>query len=101
MEINRNQYFAIGVVVLLLGIQFRYVESFTLNKDTSTLIRKRLSKKKTPALVANNSSFSDYFGTRPVLQSNIKLTPPKWIGWALLSTGGVLVLHSLAVPKPE
>lgn len=26
--------------------------------------------------------------------------PPEWIGWALLSIGAVLVLHSLAMPKP-
>ena len=25
--------------------------------------------------------------------------PPEWIGWMLLSFGGVLVLHSLAMPK--
>lgn len=25
--------------------------------------------------------------------------PPEWLGWMLLSLGGVLVLHSLAMPK--
>jgi hypothetical protein len=28
------------------------------------------------------------------------VTPPDWIGWALLSVGSVLVLHSLVMPKP-
>ncbi|MDP6444554.1 MAG: hypothetical protein QF805_12245 [Pirellulaceae bacterium] len=44
MEINRNQYFALGVVVLLLGIQFRNVESFTLNAEVSQVIREQLKK---------------------------------------------------------
>ena len=26
--------------------------------------------------------------------------PPQWLGYALLSVGSVLVLHSLAMPKP-
>jgi hypothetical protein len=26
--------------------------------------------------------------------------PPQWLGWALMSVGSVLVLHSLAMPKP-
>jgi hypothetical protein len=26
--------------------------------------------------------------------------PPEWLGWCLMSIGGVLVLHSLAMRKP-
>jgi hypothetical protein len=32
MELNRNHYFAAGVVALLLGWQLRYVDSFVLNE---------------------------------------------------------------------
>jgi hypothetical protein len=31
MEINRNQYFLAGIVLLFVGIQFRLVDSVTLN----------------------------------------------------------------------
>ena len=34
--------------------------------------------------------------TMPVKKT---ITPPKWIGWSLLSVGGVMVLHSLAMRK--
>jgi hypothetical protein len=29
-----------------------------------------------------------------------RFDPPKWIGWAFVSVGTVLVLHSLAMKKP-
>lgn len=102
MDINRNQYFAVGVVVLLLGIQFRYVESFTLNSQASQFVREKLSKKKkTPSLVTTNSSYNNFWGSEPIVPSTMTVTPPKWLGWALLSTGGVLVLHALALRKPD
>ncbi len=101
MGINRNQYFALGVVVLLVGIQFRYVESFTLNTESTDFIRTRIAARNTPALATTNSSFSDYFSQSAVSQSNINIKPPKWVGWALLSMGGVLILHSFAMQKPD
>ena len=35
MEFNRNHFFALGLVLLLLGVQLRNFESFTLNERTS------------------------------------------------------------------
>ncbi len=35
MEFDRNRYFMIGILLFLLGMQFRMVESFVLN-ETST-----------------------------------------------------------------
>jgi hypothetical protein len=29
-----------------------------------------------------------------------KVRPPGWLAWALISVGGVFVLHSLAMKKP-
>ena len=70
MEINRNQYFALGIVILLIGIQFRHIESFTLNKESSTLIRQKMQKIKgndAPALATTNSSFNDFFYSAPII----------------------------------
>lgn len=102
MEINRNQYFAIGVVVLLLGVQFRYVESFTLNDRATEFVRERMDKDRAPSsLASTNTSFVDYFTPPRLVSRKLTVEPPKWIGWVLLSTGGVLVLHSLAMPRPS
>jgi hypothetical protein len=27
--------------------------------------------------------------------------PPEWLGWCFMSVGGVLILHSLAMPRPN
>jgi hypothetical protein len=43
----------------------------------------------TAAIVGEGGSFG-----RKVVE------PPQWLGYALLSIGSVLVLHSLAMPKP-
>jgi hypothetical protein len=37
-------------------------------------------------------------GEGPVPRKTVR--PPQWLGWLMLSAGGVLVMHSLAMPKP-
>jgi hypothetical protein len=100
MEINRNQYFLAGLVLLFLGIQFRLVASFTLNEPTSRVVAKRLTKASTeetstPRVVLASSTSSSTSTTRQVIR------PPKWLGWAFISVGAVLVLHSLAMRRPQ
>jgi hypothetical protein len=91
MELNRNQFFLAGLVLLFLGIQFRMVDNFTLNEKTTRFLASRMQDKPSPsaALIGQNASVG-----RKVVE------PPEWLGYALLSVGSVLVLHSLAMPKP-
>jgi hypothetical protein len=93
MDLNRNQFFFLGVVVLLVGVQFRYVSAFVLNPEATQFIAERTGHK---AAGASQSLFTATSGTgvRKVVQ------PPEWLGWCLLSVGAVLVLHSLAMKKP-
>lgn len=101
MDVNRNQYFMFGVVILILGIQFRYVDSFVLNEKSSQFISERLKKKS----AASPASEPD----APISQAGIGIgggsrqivRPPKWLSWALISVGVVLILHSLAMKKPD
>ena len=89
MELNRNQFLMIGLLVLLLGVQFRTVDHFVLNAKASEFVEEKLGKKsQTPAGVS-----------APVV-SNRVVRPPHWLGWCLVSVGGVLVLHSLAMKRP-
>jgi hypothetical protein len=94
LEINRNQYFLIGLVVLFLGIQLRMVESYVLNEKTSTFVSQRL------ALVASSESSDGAFlpAAGPTPLRTIK--PPVWLGYAFISVAAVLILHSLAMKKP-
>ena len=98
MEINRNQYFMAGLVILLLGVQFRLVDSFVLNEETAALVEKQLKITQVAA--------TDSRAAAAVVQStpgpNLRvIRPPKWVGWALISVGGVLILHSLAMKRPD
>jgi hypothetical protein len=92
MEFNRNQFFMIGLVLLFFGFQFKKFESFTLNEKVSRVVNERFA-------AASDGS------VRPLLASigptpRRTIHPPEWLGYALLSTGAVLVLHSLAMKKP-
>jgi hypothetical protein len=96
MELNRNHYLGIGLVVLLLGLQFRFVDSFQLTEDTTKILAKRFKKE----TVVSQSPLAVIFGqTNPVVMKKT-VRPPKWIGWSMISIGGVLVIQSLGMRKP-
>jgi hypothetical protein len=94
MEINRNQWMMIGLVVLALGIQFRMVDSFVLNEKTTEIIAKRLNKTDTVAMTFMPGLVSSAPASHRVIK------PPRWLGFMMISVGVVLCLHSLAMPKP-
>jgi len=102
MEINRNQYFMIGIVLVLLGVQFRLVDSFVLNQPISKFIAEKkaqVQQQQQPnnLFAASTNEFMQQTGTVP----NHVLKLPEWLGYALISVGAVLVLHSLAMPRPD
>ena len=94
MEINRNQRMMIGLVILALGLQFRMVDSFVLNAKTTEIIAKRLQKADAVA-----TTFMPSF-SMPAPPSQRVVKPPRWLGFMMISIGAVLILHSLAMPKP-
>lgn len=95
MEMNRNQYFMLGLIVLMIGLQLRFVQTFVLNERTTQFLARRMqdtqlaSAKKMPSLIAASA---------PIAKKPI--SPPRWLGYSLISIGSVLVLHSLAMKKP-
>lgn len=95
MELNRHHYFFIGLVLLMLGIQFRTVESYVLNEKSTNWIADKLGKSP-----VQEESFMRQFmpAAGPLPRKTVR--PPEWMGWCLMSIGGVLILHSLAMPKP-
>ena len=94
MEFDRNRYFMIGVLLCLLGIQFRMVESFILN-ESSTRALARIAKNS--QIASQDFGTSLYMNVYPSPRKNVK--PPSWLGWVLLSTGGVICLHAMVLPK--
>ena len=99
MELNRNHYFAIGTILLLVGIQFRFVESFILNEQSSQFIEERFGKKKRPIVASRG--FPNLLATVPMTTSRRPIEPPRWLGWSFISFGAVLMLYSLAMKRPN
>jgi hypothetical protein len=93
MDLNRNQFFFLGLFVLLIGVQVRYVSAYVLSPKATQFIAERTGQASasTSFFTAATSTFG---GPRKVLQ------PPEWLSWCLISVGAVLCLHSLAMPKP-
>lgn len=94
MDLNRHQFFFIGLVVLLVGLQFRYVSTYVLNPEATRFLAERTGQ----ATPASSSFFAPTEGTAAGPQK--VLQPPEWLSWCLISVGAVLCLHSLAMPKP-
>lgn len=97
MELNRNHYFAVGTIVLLLGIQLRFVESVRLTKESTQFLAEKFHKSK-PKVDPN--PFSGLLAV-PAANHSKTIQPPRWLGWSLLSVGAVLVLHSLTMRRPS
>jgi hypothetical protein len=96
MEINRNQYFFAGLVLLLLGLQYQIVDSLVLNPQCTKLLTK---EEQSPIAAASNTLGGLMPASTRSVSSKV-LRPPDWLSWAMLSVGAVLVLHSWAMPKP-
>lgn len=89
MDINRNQYFMAGLIVLILGIQLRVVDSFKLNAETTQIVA-------SASPVGESGAANSFAAT---VRKEIR--PPEWSGWMLISIGSVLILHSLAMKRPD
>ena len=96
MELNRNHYFTLGLLILFLGLQFRVVRSYTLTEESTQFIAQRfkLSEPATP------DPMMTLFSVTGTPQAKRQINPPRWLGLSLISLGCVLVLQSLALKKP-
>jgi hypothetical protein len=99
MEFNRNQYFMAGMVLLLLGIQLRLVDTYVLNEKATHFLTQRLQQIKGQQ-VASAGDASTLMGSSTVPAAKHRLRRPKWMGYSTISIGGVLILYSLALKKP-
>lgn len=93
MDINRNHWFFLGLVLLFIGAQFCFVHSFVLNDRSSSFVTKRFGSTMDNAII-RPLEIAGVPGPKRVIR------PPEWLGWSMVAVSAVLVLHSLAMPKP-
>ena len=98
MDFNRYQCFMAGLVVFLLGIQLRMVEAFVLNERATQFLAQRMQEIKGNQVASAGDVPTLFAAQAPVAKK--RLEPPKWIGWAMVSVGSVLILQSLVMKKP-
>lgn len=98
MDINRNQFFLAGLIIFLLGIQLRLVDEFVLNERATQFLAQRMQQIRGTEVASAGDFGSAFAAQAPV--GNKRFEPPGWLGWALVSIGSVLILHSLALKKP-
>jgi len=95
MQMTRNRYFLIGVLLILFGVQFRLVDSFVLNETTTRALAK-MSKQNNVASTDSLNSFLMQVHPKPTK----RVHPPRWLGLAMIAVGTVVSLHAIAIPKP-
>ena len=94
MRWNRQRYFTVGVVLFLLGVQLRMVDSFVLNEAST---RTLYNMAKNSQVVSTDAITGTYMAVAPSPKKVIQ--PPPWLGWVLLTVGGVMSLHALILTK--
>ncbi len=96
MKINRNRFFLIGILLVLLGAQFRMVDSFVLNENATRTLAK-VSRK--AAISQENTLDNMMLQVHP--NPTKRVHPPRWLGLAMIAVGSVVSLHALAMPRHE
>ncbi len=82
--------------MVLLGLQFRMVDSYVLTPEFTKLLAKQAGN----PMAAATDSAETLLGAKTSFPSKtVRL--PEWIGWAFLSMGAVFILHSMAMPRPS
>ena len=91
-----QKLFGIGIVLLVFGIQMRAVDTFVLNERASHFVEKRMRQ----SSVQQGSAYSPSL-LSPSLTTKKQFSHPRWLGWAMISTGVVLILHGVTAKKNE
>jgi hypothetical protein len=86
---KRSHLLLAGLLLFLVGVQFRMVESFTLSEKSSKLLVAQLGDKGFP------QQPSLFGGGTPAGRRTVE--PPAWLGLALMSVGSVITLKSLSM----
>lgn len=96
MNLDRNRYFMFGVILFLLGLQFRLIDTFVLNESSTRALHR----------IAQRSQISDrnigtdvYMQVAPSPKKSVR--PPNWLGFVLLTVGGVMSLHAMVLPRRQ
>lgn len=81
---KRHHILVVGLVLFMAGVQFRLVESFTLNERSTRLVAAEMGGS------PGQAAWQAAAGHRVI-------EPPRWLGLALMSVGAVMAVKSLSL----
>ncbi|MFM9026077.1 MAG: hypothetical protein ACKON7_12195 [Planctomycetaceae bacterium] len=81
---KRHHLLLLGLLLFMAGVQFRVVESFTLNERSTRFV----------ATEMGGAPGREMWQGGPIRKV---VEPPRWLGLALMSVGAVLTVKSLAM----
>ncbi len=99
MEFTRNRYFLVGVLLVMLGVQFRMVHSFVLTEEATRTLFK--ISKQSPVASSNPNTLTSLFMQVSPTSPKKQIVPPRWLGLAMIAVGAVISLHALAMPRQQ
>ncbi len=97
MDMNRNQFFLFGVIALLLGLQFLFTYEYVLTPKCTKFLAERTGHPMSAAI----DTVDTFSPTQATVAPPKELKPPEWLGWLFSSAGAVLILHAMALRRPE
>ena len=97
MDLNRNQFFLAGMIALLLGLQFMLAYEFVMTPECT----KFLAEKTGHPMAAAIDTVDSLSPSEKTVAPPKKLHPPEWLGFLFVSVGSVLILHAMAMKKPD
>ncbi|MBN1588367.1 MAG: hypothetical protein JW888_02525 [Pirellulales bacterium] len=97
MDLNRNQFFLFGMIALLLGLQFLFTYEYVLTPKCT----KFLAEKTGHPMAAAIETADAFSSSEETVAPPKELHPPDWLGYLFCSAGSVLILHAMALKKPD
>ena len=85
MAVWRAFFIAVGVMMVIVGIECLLIESATFADENSRAVRV-------------NNNFFQQLESYEVSSKGKTVEPPEWIPWSLLASGTIVILYALTLP---
>ena len=95
--LSRQHFLILGVMIILIGVQLRFVQSYVLTPRATQFIEAKI--KKASLQTVDSYDPYDHFLIEAAPHEQRSFTPPRWLGWAMISVGAVLMLHGITIRK--
>jgi hypothetical protein len=96
MKFDRNRCLILGIVLLLLGVQYRVIAAVTLTPDATRVLAKYTAPKQSDQIETARMFAPQQ--TDSVAKKEIR--PPRWAGLSMIAVGSVLILNSFVMRRP-